>query len=103
MDEEGNIGQQYPTEIGNIDILAKDPTSNSYMVIELKKGRESDRVVGQILRYMGWVKENLCQEHEKVQGLIICGERDERLDYALQMVENISLKFYRIDFELIDG
>jgi len=103
LDDEGNIGQQYPTEVGNIDILAKDPTSNSYIVIELKKGRESDRVVGQILRYMGWVKENLCQENENVKGLIICGERDERLDYALRMVQNISLKFYSLDFELIDG
>ncbi|MCD6573165.1 MAG: DUF1016 family protein [Thermoplasmata archaeon] len=101
-DEEGNIGQQYPTEIGNIDILAIEPSTNSYVVIELKKGRSSDKVVGQILRYMGWVKENLCREGMGVKGLIICKDKDERLDYALKMAENIQVKFYKVNFQLLD-
>ena len=99
-DEEGNIGQQYPTEIGNIDILAIEPSTNSYVVIELKKGRSSDKVVGQILRYMRWVKENLCREGMEVKGLIICKDKDERLDYALKMAENIQAKFYKVNFQL---
>jgi len=104
VDSEGNVGQQYPTDIiGNIDILAKEPGTNSYVVIELKKGRESDRVVGQTLRYMGWVKENLCQQGENVKGLIICKDKDERLDYALKMVPNIEVKFYKVGFELMDS
>ena len=102
-DEEGN-GQQYPTEIGNIDILATEPESNSYVVIELKKGRESDKVVGQVLRYMGWVKENLAKERKNVKGLIICKERDEKLDYSLRAIPrcNIEVKLYKVDFQLID-
>ena len=56
-DAEGNDGQQYATDIGPIDILAVDAQSKALVVIELKKGRPSDRVVGQILRYMGWVQE----------------------------------------------
>jgi len=108
-DPEGDIGQQYPIignegrEIGRIDILAKESSTNSYVVIELKKGRESDKVVGQILRYMSWVKENLCLEGEDVKGLIICKDEDERLSYALKMVQNIiKLKFYNVDFRLRD-
>jgi len=108
-DSEGNIGQQYPVignegrEIGRIDILAKEPSTNSYVVIELKKGRESDKVVGQILRYMSWVKENLCQEGEDIKGLIICKDEDERLSYALKMVQNIiKVKFYNVNFRLSD-
>ena len=101
-DPEGNIGQQYPTEIGTIDILAKEPSTSSFVVIEFKKGRESDRVVGQILRYMGWVKENICQGREEVKGLIICKDRDEQLDYALKMTQNIEVKHYIINFELTD-
>jgi restriction system protein len=53
---DGPAGQQYPTEIGPIDILAVEPGSKSFVVIELKKGRPSDQVVGQILRYMGWLR-----------------------------------------------
>ena len=49
-DEEGNSGQQYSTEIGPIDILAFEPSSRSFVVLELKKGRPSDKVIGQALR-----------------------------------------------------
>jgi hypothetical protein len=102
-DPEGNIGQQYPTDIGSIDILAKDPTTNSYVVVELKKGRESDKVIGQILRYMGWVKENLCQEEQDVKGLIICKDQDTRLTFALKMTQNIEVNFYKVNFQLISN
>ena len=43
-DAEAADGQQYPTDIGPIDILAVEPKSNSFVVIELKKGRPSDQV-----------------------------------------------------------
>ena len=108
-DPEGNIGQQYPIigndgkEIGRIDILAREPSTNSYVVIELKKGRGSDKVVGQILRYMSWVKENLCQDGEDINGLIICKDVDERLSYALKLVRNIiKVKLYSVNFKLSD-
>ena len=52
-DAEGNDGRQYVTDIGPIDILAVEPQSKSFVVIKLKKGRPSDAVIGQVLRYMG--------------------------------------------------
>ncbi len=101
VDEDGNIGQQYFTnEVGYIDILARDK-ENNFVVIELKKGRKNDEVVGQVLRYMGWVKNHLVKNNEKVKGLIIVGERDPKLEYALEMVKDqVSLKLYRMSFKL---
>ena len=101
-DEEGAHGQQYPTDIGVIDILAWDSASQSYVVLELKRGRPSDQVVGQVLRYMGWVKANLCKQGQGVRGLIICREPDSRLTYAVSMVTNVGIKYYRVAFELRD-
>lgn len=102
--EQGDwIGQQYQTDIGPIDILAEDTATGDFVVIELKRGRPADKVAGQVLRYMGWVKEKLCTESQGVRGLIICREADKRLDYALQMVNNIDVKYYRIDFHLQDS
>jgi len=76
-------GQQYVTDIGPIDILAVESDSGSFVVIELKKGRPSDQFVGQILRYVGWVKKNLCKGGEAVKGLVICsGDPDPKLTYA---------------------
>ncbi len=100
--QQGNVGQQFATDAGIIDILALEPKSNAFVVIELKKGRESDKVVGQVLRYMGWVAENLCQAGQGVKGIIICKEPDPRLLYALRMVSNVTVKYYRVDFKLLD-
>ncbi len=103
QDEQGNItGREYRTDVGRIDILAREPATNSFVVIELKKGRESDKVVGQILRYMGWIREELCQDGQNVKGMIICQEFDDKLYYATKAVPNITLKHYRIQFELLD-
>jgi restriction system protein len=102
-DSEGNDGQQYATEIGPIDILATDQKSKSFVVIELKKGRPSDQVVGQTLRYMGWVKKNLCADGQAVRGLIICRDPDPKLTYALNMTRNIDVRYYSVSFKLKEG
>jgi len=99
-DSEGLDGQQYFTDAGAIDILATEPATNSFVVLELKKGRSSDRVVGQILRYMGWVKQNLCTDNQSVKGLIICRDPDPKLSYALTMVNNVDVTYYSVSFAL---
>ncbi len=94
------IGKQYVTKIGRIDILAKSKDGKRWLVIELKKGKSSDDVVGQTLRYMAWVKENEAKEDEKVEGLIITSEKEEKLVYALKMVNNVKLMTYTVNFKL---
>lgn len=93
-------GEEYDThEVGRIDLLLKD-NSGAYVVVELKRRRTGDQVVGQILRYIGWVKDNLSPN---VRGIIIVGEPYERLDYALKPIEGfIQLKYYRVKFEITD-
>jgi restriction system protein len=93
-------GQQYATEVGPIDILAVERSSGAFVVIELKKGRPSDQVVGQILRYMGWVKKNLCKDGQGPKGLVICHDPDPKLSYALAMTKDIDLKYYKVAFTL---
>ena len=90
--DEENTGRQYPTPVGNIDLLAMDRNKKEFVVIELKKGRSSDVVVGQILRYMGWVKEHLAvddYDQYDVRGIIISKEKDDRLEYALKMLQKV--------------
>jgi restriction system protein len=101
-DEDGNVLNQYPTDVGIIDILAQDTKTKAYIIIELKKGKESDKVVGQTLRYMGWIKENLAIDGEEVKGIIICKEADTKLKYAVSMIKDISIKYYEIDFRIRD-
>jgi len=56
---------------GILDLLAKGRNGRDWLVIELKRDQGSDETVGQLLRYMGWVKEKLSEEKDVVHGLII--------------------------------
>jgi len=98
--EDGERGQQYPTDTGAIDILAISKNKQTLLVIELKKGRASDVVVGQILRYMGYVEAELAEEHQSVRGVIIALEDDQRIKRALAMVPSIEFYRYQISFKL---
>ena len=91
--------QQYPTDIGRIDILVKEKKTDSYVVIELKKKKTSDGTVGQIARYMGWVKEKLAGNNT-VKGIIIGFDKDEKIIYALKSVPNVELFLYKVNFSL---
>ena len=93
------ISQQYKTGIGFIDILAKEKTTGDYVVIELKKNQTSDDTVGQISRYMGWVGDKLA-EGNNVKGIIIAAKYDQRLYYALKVVNNVEVYRYSVDFQL---
>jgi hypothetical protein len=93
------IRKEFPTEeVGNIDLLCKD-AEGYHVVVELKKGRVSDKVIGQTLRYMGWIKRNI---NKNVRGIIIVNEPDPYLEHALFAVENIKLKFYQVMFDIKD-
>lgn len=93
------VSQQYKTEIGIIDILVKEKATGHYVVIELKRNQTSDTTVGQIMRYIGWVKSKLSQGMP-VKGIIIGYSNDEKLNYAISCVENIEVFLYRINFTL---
>ena len=57
-------------------------------------------MVGQVLRYMGWVKKNLCGNGQAVKGLVICRDPDPKLSYAIEMTNNIDVKYYSDSFKL---
>ena len=96
-------GQEYDTRnAGRIDLLCID-RNGDFVVVETKKGKESDKVVGQIQRYMGWVKRNLAKGGENVRGIIIVNEFDEWLDYAVSVNENIRLLYYEVKFAVRDA
>ena len=73
------------------------------LVVELKKGRASDAVVGQTLRYMSYVQEVLAENGQTVNGAIIALEDDQRIRRALAMVNNIQFYRYQISFKLVKG
>lgn len=101
-EEDGElVGQQYLTDTGPLDVLAISKDRKQLLVVELKKGKASDVVVGQTLRYMGYVQEELAEEGQSVVGVIIALEDDQRIRRALKMVPNIEFYRYQISFKLV--
>jgi restriction system protein len=94
------VGQQYPTDTGPMDVLAISKDRKELLVVELKRGKASDSVVGQIQRYMGYVLEELAEENQTVKGAIIALDDDLRIRRALSVAPGIDFYRYEISFTL---
>ena len=100
------VGTEYPVnDQCRIDILCQK-ANGDYVVIELKKDSSNDKTVGQISRYMGWVKENLAPT-KNVTGIILTGrpkeddKGDRNLQYAVSTHPAIELRYYDLTLKIV--
>jgi hypothetical protein len=100
FESEGRRGRQYPTDVGIIDLLCRRPNGD-FVVVELKRGRASDAVVGQISRYMGWVKQHIA-EGQNVYGIILAPDADDAMHYAVSANPNIRARYLKLQLEICD-
>jgi hypothetical protein len=89
------VGRQLSTPVGRIDLLCRD-ANGAYVVIEIKKAQGTDQVLGQILRYMGWMTED---KGTDVRGIIIVQNKDRRLSVAIKAATNVQIKEFRMVFD----
>lgn len=88
---------QYDTQtVGIMDMLCLDKKGD-FTVIEIKR-RATDKTIGQILRYMGWTKEELCKDGQKVSGIIVAERKDIQLEMALKIIT--SVKFMKLGLKI---
>ncbi len=97
-EEEGFSGLEFPAGGRYIDILAIDK-NKSFVVIELKVSRGYDRVVGQILRYMSWIEQNMSND-KKIRGIIIASHITEDLKLATSRIKDVSLYEYELSLKI---
>lgn len=90
-------GVEFQTDVGPIDILAIG--NGDFYVLELKLGRGPDATLGQILRYMGWVKKHLAG-NKNVFGVIVASDIAQKLRYAATQVPNVQLMEYDLKVDL---
>ena len=97
--EESITGVEFPVGGRFIDILAVDGTGG-YVVIELKVSKGYDRAVGQLLRYMGWIKKNQAEATQAVRGVIIAKEISDDLRLACSDLGSVTLFEYSLSVSL---
>jgi RecB family endonuclease NucS len=98
VDPSGRDGIEYPTAVGPIDLLAVDD-AGAFFVFELKRARSPDHAIGQLTRYMGWVRQTIGRDRA-VNGVIVAKEISDALRYAVSVVPNVSLFEYEVEFTL---
>lgn len=87
--------------LGTLDILARHRISGDFVVIELKRDQGDDEVVGQVSRYMGWIKLHRADHSDVgVRGIIVAHEATDRLRSAVLPHPNISLYTYQFSVAL---
>jgi hypothetical protein len=99
FDEEEQIPKngQYDTQaVGIMDMLCVDEKEN-FVIIEIKR-QARDKTLGQILRYMGWTKEELCKDGQKVKGIIVAERKDIQLEFALKVIPDV--KFMKLGLSI---
>ena len=97
--DEGITGLEYPAGGRFIDILAVD-SSDNLVVIELKVSKGYDRVIGQLLRYVNWIKNNLAEGDQRVRGVIIAKSISSDLQLACSELPNVALMEYELAVKL---
>ncbi len=95
-------GNQFPTDVGRIDILARHRTQPRLLLVELKRNQTTDQTVGQALRYLGWVKRHVAKDGERVEALIISHKAEKDAQYALSTLADVQMMTYEIEFRLKD-
>jgi Endonuclease NucS C-terminal domain len=98
VDPTGRDGIEFPTAVGPIDILAIDD-AGAFVVFELKRGRSPDHAIGQLSRYMGWVKQTIGKD-KNVRGVIVAKTISDSLRYSVAVVPDVSLFEYEVSFQL---
>jgi endonuclease NucS-like protein len=97
--EEGITGMEFPAGGRFIDILAVDADKH-FVVIELKVSKGYDRVVGQLLRYMAWIREHHAEPGQQVRGIIAAREISDDLRLACSYLTDVSLYEYELSVKL---
>jgi len=97
---DGTSGHQLSTPIGRLDLLCIDTSTNDFVVVELKRGHSADRAVGQVARYMGWVRTHLATVGQGVEGIVVARDHDDRLRYAAAAVPGLTIFNYTVTFQL---
>jgi hypothetical protein len=98
-EEEGITGIEVDADGRFIDILAVSAVGD-FVVIELKVSRGYEKVVGQLLRYIAWVRKELAKPEQKVRGVIVAREISADLRLACSELQNVRLFEYEMSVSL---
>jgi len=102
-DQKGTpIGMDYTTEVGDIDLLARD-AGGSLVVVMVSKGGAGTDMIAEILQRIGWVRKHLAKVKEGVRGIVLMESAPKDLSYtAAAVADTVSFKTYKMSLSFDD-
>lgn len=97
------LGVGYRTEVGEIDLLARDG-SGAYVVVMIATAKDGETTVREILQRIGWVRKNLAKG-DRVRGTVLLEQAPENLSYlAAAVADTVAFRTYRVSvvFDTLD-
>jgi hypothetical protein len=92
------VGVDFETPVGDIDLLARDPRSG-FVIIQVPDQDDADLVPG-LLRRMGWVRKHLCKSGEAVRAVAVMNDVPESALYAAAGLADGVIRFVGYRFAL---
>jgi len=92
------VGIRYESEVGQIDLLARDNGGGLVVVMVAdeseKKGKE---LVSDVLERIGWVRLQVAESGQEVRAIVLTGSVPDDLSYAAAAVSGtVAFKTYRV-------
>ncbi|MFP4417128.1 MAG: endonuclease NucS domain-containing protein [Chitinispirillaceae bacterium] len=100
VDDAGNDGFEYQTDIGRIDLLAVD-REGGLIVVQIEKVYSAQSSSGQLLGFRNWVKKHVANGR-KVRAYLIGSKIPDTVRYALSQLDDVFLKEYELNISLRD-
>jgi hypothetical protein len=90
------VGIDFSTEVGEVDLLARD-AAGGYVVVMIAERGQGEDSIPEVLQRIGWVRKHLATGAEKVRGILLLDQPPESLSYAAAAVaDTIAFKTYRM-------
>jgi hypothetical protein len=90
------VGIDFSSEVGDIDLLARDAAGTYGVVMIAARGQGEDSIP-EVLQRIGWVRKHLATGSEKVRGMLLLDQPPESLSYgAAAVADTIAFKTYRM-------
>jgi hypothetical protein len=99
-----SVGARMSTDVGQIDLLARDD-AGGLVVVMVPAPDEAKDVVGDVLRRIGWVRKHRAKKGQDVRGVVIMAEVPDEVAYAATAVsDTVSFKTFRLSvaFDEVD-
>lgn len=84
--------EYHTNDVGEIDILCRDKITESLIIIEIKRGEADSRDLGQLIGYVGWVKQNIARRNNSVNdvwGIMLCKGTKESFRTAKNYLQQL--------------